>query len=58
MPAIDSITDEAWRAPVAKYFKSEIIVGRDLMVVWGATALPPTFVDALSSSHAAAALSP
>jgi ribonuclease BN (tRNA processing enzyme) len=32
-PAIDSITDETWRAPVAKYFKGEIIVGRDLMVI-------------------------
>jgi len=32
-PAIDSITDEVWRAPVAKYFKGEIIVGKDLMVV-------------------------
>src|SRR5215467_7024399 len=32
-PAIDSISDEVWRAPVAKYFKGEIIVGKDLMVV-------------------------
>ena len=32
-PAIDSITDDVWRAPVAKYFKGEIIVGKDLMVV-------------------------
>jgi len=32
-PAIDSITDETWREPVAKYFKGEIIVGKDLMVV-------------------------
>jgi len=32
-PAIDSITDDEWSAPVAKYFKGEIIVGRDLMVV-------------------------
>ena len=32
-PAIDSISDDTWRAPVAKYFKSEIIVGKDLMVV-------------------------
>jgi hypothetical protein len=32
-PAIDSIDDETWRAPVAKYFKGEIIVGKDLMVV-------------------------
>ena len=32
-PAIDSISDDTWRAPVAKYFKGEIIVGKDLMVV-------------------------
>jgi len=32
-PAIDSISDDTWRAPAAKYFKGEIIVGRDLMVV-------------------------
>ena len=32
-PAIDSIDDETWRAPVAKYFKGKIIVGKDLMVV-------------------------
>ena len=32
-PAIDSSTDETWRAPAAKYFKGEIIVGRDLMVI-------------------------
>jgi ribonuclease BN (tRNA processing enzyme) len=32
-PVIDSITDDTWRAPVAKYFKGEIIVGKDLMVV-------------------------
>jgi ribonuclease BN (tRNA processing enzyme) len=32
-PAIDSITDDVWREPVAKYFKGEIIVGKDLMVV-------------------------
>jgi hypothetical protein len=32
-PAIDSIDDDTWRAPVAKYFKGEIIVGKDLMVV-------------------------
>jgi ribonuclease BN (tRNA processing enzyme) len=32
-PAIDSISDDAWRAAAAKYFKGEIIVGRDLMVV-------------------------
>jgi ribonuclease BN (tRNA processing enzyme) len=32
-PAIDSISDEAWRAPVAQHFKGEIIVGKDLLVV-------------------------
>ena len=32
-PAIDNITDDTWREPVAKYFKGEIIVGKDLMVV-------------------------
>ena len=32
-PAIDGITDDTWREPVAKYFKGEIIVGKDLMVV-------------------------
>lgn len=32
-PAIDSITDDTWREPAAKYFKGEIIVGKDLMVV-------------------------
>jgi ribonuclease BN (tRNA processing enzyme) len=32
-PAIDSISDEIWRAPAAKYFKGEIVVGKDLMVV-------------------------
>ena len=32
-PAIDSITDDTWREPVEKYFKGEIIVGKDLMVV-------------------------
>ena len=32
-PAIDSITDNTWRAPAAKYFKGEIIVGKDPMVV-------------------------
>jgi ribonuclease BN (tRNA processing enzyme) len=32
-PAVDSITDDTWREPVAKYFKGEIIVGKDLMVV-------------------------
>jgi ribonuclease BN (tRNA processing enzyme) len=33
VPAIDSITDDTWRSPAAKYFKGEIIVGKDLMVV-------------------------
>lgn len=32
-PAIDGIADDTWREPVAKYFKGEIIVGKDLMVV-------------------------
>jgi ribonuclease BN (tRNA processing enzyme) len=32
-PAIDSISDDTWRAPAAKYFKGEIIVAKDLMVV-------------------------
>jgi len=32
-PAIDSISDETWRAPAAKYFNGEIVVGRDLMVL-------------------------
>jgi ribonuclease BN (tRNA processing enzyme) len=32
-PAIDSISDDEWRAPAAKYFRGEIIVGKDLMVV-------------------------
>jgi ribonuclease BN (tRNA processing enzyme) len=32
-PAIDSISDDAWREPAAKFFKGEIIVGKDLMVV-------------------------
>jgi ribonuclease BN (tRNA processing enzyme) len=32
-PAIDSITDDTWREPAAKYFKGEIIVGKDLMVI-------------------------
>jgi ribonuclease BN (tRNA processing enzyme) len=32
-PALDSISDDTWREPAAKYFKGEIIVARDLMVV-------------------------
>jgi len=33
LPAIGSIRDDTWRAAVAKHFKGEIIVGKDLMVV-------------------------
>jgi ribonuclease BN (tRNA processing enzyme) len=33
VPALDSISDDTWRAPAAKYFKGEIIVAKDLMVV-------------------------
>ncbi|HEX4411201.1 MAG TPA: MBL fold metallo-hydrolase [Xanthobacteraceae bacterium] len=32
-PAIDSISDDTWRAPAAKFFKGDIVVGRDLMVL-------------------------
>ncbi len=32
-PALNSITDEEWRAPVAAAFSGKIIVGRDLMVI-------------------------
>ena len=32
-PAIDSIADQTWRESAARYFKGEIIVGKDLMVV-------------------------
>jgi ribonuclease BN (tRNA processing enzyme) len=32
-PAIDSIDDDTWRAPVAKFFKGEIVVAKDLMVL-------------------------
>ena len=32
-PALDSIGDDIWRAPVARSFKGEIIVARDLTVV-------------------------
>jgi len=32
-PAIDSISDDTWRDPAAKFFKGEIIVAKDLMVV-------------------------
>ena len=33
VPFIDGVTDDAWRSLAAKYFKGEIIVGKDLMVV-------------------------
>jgi ribonuclease BN (tRNA processing enzyme) len=33
VPSIDGITDDTWRSLAAKYFKGEIIVGKDLMVV-------------------------
>jgi ribonuclease BN (tRNA processing enzyme) len=32
-PAVDSISDETWRAPAAKYFKGEIVIAKDLMVL-------------------------
>jgi ribonuclease BN (tRNA processing enzyme) len=32
-PAIDSISDDTWRAPAAKFFNGEIIVAKDLMVI-------------------------
>jgi len=32
-PAIESVSDETWRAAAAKYFSGEIIVGQDLMIV-------------------------
>jgi ribonuclease BN (tRNA processing enzyme) len=32
-PAIDSISDDTWRAPAAKYFGGEIVVAHDLMVL-------------------------
>ncbi|WP_253713133.1 MBL fold metallo-hydrolase [Bradyrhizobium sp. WD16] len=32
-PPLDSITDDVWREPAAKYFKGKIIVAKDLMVV-------------------------
>ena len=32
-PAIDSISDDTWRAPAAKFFKGEIVVAKELMVV-------------------------
>ena len=33
VPATNGITDDAWRSAAEKYFKGEIIVGKDLMVV-------------------------
>jgi ribonuclease BN (tRNA processing enzyme) len=33
VPALESISDDTWRAPAARYFKGEIIVAKDLMVV-------------------------
>jgi ribonuclease BN (tRNA processing enzyme) len=33
VPGVDSVDDEAWRAPAARHFKGEILVARDLMVV-------------------------
>jgi hypothetical protein len=33
VPATDGITDDTWRSEAAKYFKGEIIVGKDLMVI-------------------------
>jgi ribonuclease BN (tRNA processing enzyme) len=33
VPATDGISDDTWRSSAAKYFKGEIIVGKDLMVV-------------------------
>jgi ribonuclease BN (tRNA processing enzyme) len=32
-PAIETVSDETWRAAAAKYFSGEIIVGQDLMIV-------------------------
>jgi ribonuclease BN (tRNA processing enzyme) len=32
-PALDDITDDEWRAPAARFFKGEIVVARDLMVL-------------------------
>ena len=33
IPAFDNVSDDSWRAPAAKYFKGEIIVGKDLMIL-------------------------
>jgi len=32
-PSLDSITDDMWREAAARYFKGEIVVGKDLMVI-------------------------
>jgi len=32
-PALESITDDTWRAPAAKHFEGEIVIGHDLMVL-------------------------
>ena len=32
-PAIDGINDDTWRAPAEKYYRGEIIVGKEFMVV-------------------------
>jgi ribonuclease BN (tRNA processing enzyme) len=32
-PSSETVTDETWRAPAARFFKGEIIVGHDLMVI-------------------------
>ena len=32
-PAIDSIDDDTWRGPAAKYFHGQIVVAKDLMVL-------------------------
>lgn len=32
-PAVDSISDDTWRAPAAQTFKGKIIVAKDLMVI-------------------------
>ncbi len=32
-PALDSIDDDTWRGPAAKFFRGEIVVAKDLMVL-------------------------
>ncbi len=32
-PPVESISEETWRMPAARYFKGEIIIGHDMMVV-------------------------